>query len=127
MSFGKILGLGILFWLLLLGEKFLFLEIFQLSAAWQPYVYYILIVIFSRIISRRLGVINFVEAVFASLVWLLMILILDSFIAKSFMSPKIFTSSNYWWSYLAIFLAVFFLHKKRHIQVRKDLQAKHHH
>lgn len=118
MHFGKITIFGIILWVFLIAEKYLFFEILAFSAVWQAWVYYILIFIFVRIISRRLGVINFLEAIFVSLVWLLIVLILDSFIAKQFLSEEIFQSSNYWWTYLSIFIAVFFLHKKRHIYIR---------
>jgi|SRR3989344_1619370 len=126
MHFGKVTILGLLLWLLVLADKYIFFEILAFTAAWQAWIYYILLVIFARVISRRLGVINFLEAIFAALIWLLMILVLDSLIAKPLMSADVFRSSNYWWSYLAILIAVFFLHKKRHIQVRKLLHEKHH-
>ena len=126
MNIGKIAILGIILWVFLLLEKYLFFQILGFSSAWQPWVYYILIIISVRIISRRIGVINFLEAIFIALIWLLMILLLDSFIGKRFLSEEIFRFNHYWWAYFTVFWAVFFLHKKRHIQIRKE-QAAHHH
>lgn len=126
MNFNKIIIYGILLWLLALADKYVFFEVLGFISAWQAWVYYILLIIFARVICRRLGVINFIEAIFTALVWFLMILLLDSLIAKSFMPAWVFRSEHYWWSYVAILIAVFFLHKKRHIQVRKLLHEKHH-
>ncbi len=126
MHFGKVTILGLLLWLLVLADKYVFFELLGFTAAWQSWIYYILLIIFARIISRRLGVINFLEAIFSALVWLLTILVLDSLLAKAVLSAAAFSSPHYWWSYAAILIAVFFLHKKRHIQVRKLLHEKHH-
>lgn len=126
MHFGKLLFLGFLFWLIVLAEKYIFFAVLGFSAAWQLFVYYLLLIIFSRIFARRFGVINFLEAIFTALVWLLIILFLDYLFAKSLISTAIFRTANYWWSYLAIFVSVFFLHKKRHIHVRKELRAHKH-
>lgn len=128
MHFGKVLVLGFILWPLVLADRYVFFELLGASAAWQAWIYYILLIIFARVISRRLGVINFVEAIFSALIWLLMILLLDSFIVKSLnlLPDEVFRSEHYWWSYVAILVAVFFLHKKRHIQVRKLLHEKHH-
>ena len=127
MNVGRITLLGIALWVFLLLEKYLFFQVLGFTAAWSLWVYYILIIIFARVISRRLGVVNFLEAVFVSLIWLLMVLLLDSFVAKRFFSGEIFRSGNYWWAYFAVFWSVFFLHKKRHIQVRKEQAAQRHH
>ena len=127
MSVGKITILGIVFWLSLLLLKYGLLQNLGLDSTWEIWVYYILIIIFARVISRRVGVINFLEAIFVSLVWMLIILLLDTFIAKKLLDPQIFTLKHYWFSFLALFVGVFFLHKKRHIQIRKEQAAAHHH
>lgn len=125
MDFWKITFLGFLLWAFLLLEKYLFFEVWGFSAAWQSWLYYILMILFVRVLARRFGVINFLEAIFIDLVWLLIILMLDSFIAKRFLGQEVFRTGNYWGSYLAVFVAMFFLHKKRHIQVRKLLKHSH--
>jgi len=127
MNIGRIAILGIILWVFLLLEKYLFFESLGFSAAWQAWVYYILIIILVRIISRRMGVINFLEAIFIALIWLLMVLLLDSFISKRFLSEQIFRTNHYWWAYFTVFWSVFFLHKKRHIHIRKEQAAQHHH
>ncbi|MBI3232268.1 MAG: hypothetical protein HYZ51_04280 [Candidatus Doudnabacteria bacterium] len=126
MRLGRIVILGILLWLFLLAEKYVFFELLGFAAPWQAWTYFLLIIIFVRIISGPLGVINFLEAIFAALVWLLLVVILDSAVAKRFLNPQIFQTSLYWYGFLAVLLSVFFLHRKRHIHIRKQLSAGHH-
>jgi hypothetical protein len=125
MNFKRVLILGILAWLLLLGTKFVFLKALGFGSAWQVWAYYILILLIMRVLSRALGVLNFLEAQFVGLLWVVLILFLDSVFAKRFLSIEIFRGAHYWWSYFAVFAGVFFMHKKRHIHIRKE-QAAHH-
>jgi hypothetical protein len=127
MSFKRIMVLGIIIWLLILVVKYFFLDVTGISSTWQSWVYYLLVIFLAASVSRRLGVINILEAFFVGLVWLVVILLLDSFIAQRFMESGIFRTGHYWWSYLAILLSVFFLHKKRHVQIRKEQHAHHGH
>ena len=126
MNFKRVLILGLVAWLLLLGGKILFLQYFGLASTWQVWAYYILILLLMRVLSRALGVLNFLEAQFVGILWALLILLLDSVVAKRFLSDEIFRGAHYWWSYFAVFAGVFFMHKKRHIHIRKE-QASHHH
>lgn len=126
MNFSKIVIFGFLLWGFLLLEKYLFLGQGSFTSAWQEWSYYLLLIVACRMLSRRFGAINFIEAIFIALVWIFEILILDSLIAKKLFAGAVFRSGHYWWSFLVLLLAVFFLHKKRHIEVRKRLREEHH-
>jgi hypothetical protein len=123
-SFGSILKYGLVMWLIMLVLKWVFLGWLN-PVSWQMGFYYLLIVISARKLSRKFGVINILEAGFIGIIWGLMILFLDSLIAKRFLVATVFVSKAYWWSYFVVFIAIFFLHQKRHVAIRQE-QAHHH-
>ena len=123
-TFGMILKYGLLVWACLLLIKWVFLSWWGLGN-FTVVVYYLLIILVSRKLCRKIGVINILEAGFIGIMWAIIILLLDSLLAKKFIDAQVFATGGYWFSYLAMFLAVFFLHNKRHIHIRKE-QAHHH-
>ncbi len=124
-SFGSIIKYGLIMWVGMLFLKFVFLSWLGIFS-WRAWVYFILILLLSRKVSRQFGVINILEAGFIGIIWAVIILFLDSLFGKRFIDPQVFASSGYWWSYLAMFVSVFFLHNKRHIQIRKEQHSQHH-
>jgi uncharacterized membrane protein YgaE (UPF0421/DUF939 family) len=111
-------------WLILFVFKWWFLAWLG-AVAWAVWVYYALIILASRKLSRKFGVINILEAGFIGIIWGIMILFLDSLVAKKFLDASVFVNKAYWLSYFVMFVSVFFLHQKRHIAIRQE-QAHHH-
>lgn len=90
------------------------------------FLYYALVFILSLAFARRLGVINYLEAIFVCIFWFFTNLFSDLLFTSNFLGTSMFTQRQLWLGYLAMLLAVFFFHKKRHVQIRKELHAKHH-
>ena len=125
MTLGKITILGLLLWLLLLSEKFLFFGAIATAGVWKLWAYYLIIIIICRVLARRLGILNFLEAFFVATIWLLIVLLFDYWVGKRLLGNFVFQDKHYWYGYIAAFVSVFFLHKKRHIQIRKEQAARH--
>ncbi len=92
----------------------------------QSLVFWLLSAVLGAAIVRRLGILNYLEVFFIVIVWFLVDLFFDLIITSAYTGYKIFTSSDFWIVYLVLGLSVIFLHKKRHIQVRKEQHAHRH-
>lgn len=74
---------------------------------------------------RRLGLINYLEAIFSAIVWWLFALIFDFLITSAFVGLGMFRDVHLWVGYLVMALAIFLFHKKRHIQLRHEMKYHH--
>lgn len=79
------------------------------------------------LLVRRLGVINFLEAIFVAVFWFLFDLLADALVTWPLTGTAIFFSGALWVGYLVLMLTVFAAHNKRHIQIRNEQAAAHHH
>jgi hypothetical protein len=125
MTFKKFVFYGLLLWLLLAVTKYIFISYFDTESFLIESSFGFFVVIFSMAMSRRLGVINFLEAMLVAFVWFVMAILLDFLILTHFIDFAFFSKWFIWLSYLLSILAIFFFHKKRHIEIRKE-QAHHH-
>lgn len=126
MTFRRFFGLALVLWLLLAILKAVFLNVLNLdSFAWSV-VYGFLVFIISMACARRLGVINYLEAMMVCVVWLIMLFLLDYFVLRLIVGLQVFARGMFWISYLVMLFAVFFFHKKRHVEIRRELAAHHH-
>jgi hypothetical protein len=88
--------------------------------AWAIMVaFFVLLIVETIAVVRRMGTLNYVESFFLSGVWLITLLIVDYIITSRLIDEEIYTSMYYWMTYLVIILSVIFFHKKLHVQVRK--------
>jgi len=122
----KLLTLSFVFWLLLaLLKVWFFNYVIFTNPGVQEIVFWVLVAILAAAMSRRFGIIHFVEAGVIIGVWCVTTVLVDLIITRAFTGTHIFSTAAYWYSYLMIGLSVLFFHKKRHIHLRKEL-AKHH-
>ena len=91
------------------------------------YAYFFITAFVSLVLIRRLGILNYLEAIFLSGLWFLGDLLGDLLITGRFTAEEIFKAWQLWVGYAVMMFVVFAFHKKRHIQVRKELHAKHTH
>ena len=112
LAFVVVLCLGII--------KLLFTNFLADTSAFY-YLELVLIALVSMAASRRLGTINYLEALLAIGMWWLFALVFDFFITSAFVGFEIFRDGHFWIGYLVMGLAVFFFHKKRHIKLRHEL------
>jgi hypothetical protein len=101
--------------------KLVFILALNMNSPYVVYVMLILIAIVSTATIRRLGVINYMEALLIILIWLTLELFVDFFIIASFAGLEIYKHLYLWISYFVIAAMVFLLHKKRHVEVRKQM------
>jgi hypothetical protein len=87
----------------------------------QEIVFWAAIIVATAAIVRRLGVISFLEAFFAFVVWSFGILLLDLLITTAYLGMGIFSSVPYWSTFIVFALAIFLFHKKRHLHIRKEM------
>jgi hypothetical protein len=83
-------------------------------------LFYTALVLETIVVVRRMGVLNYIEAFFLAFVWLFTLLIVDFIVTSNWIGRDIYTTLNYWLTYLVIILALLIFHKKLHVQVRKS-------
>lgn len=126
MTFRKLFSTLIVLWILLAAVKYIFFRYFNLDTLVLKIIFGILVFGFSEALTRRLGTLNFLEAMLVSGLYTLVYIILDLIVLSSIFGSEIFKSGMYWISYGLMIISIFFFHKKRHIEIRKQLHAAHH-
>lgn len=97
------------------------------NAGWQNVLYWFLCAVITAAIIRRFGVINYLEAIFLIIVWILGNLFMDLLLLSAYIGLGIFSSVVYWIGHGILALSALLFHKKRHIHVRKLLDHSHGH
>lgn len=105
--------------------KFIFFTAFNYQDIYWEFLYWAACAVIAAALVRRLGVINFLEAIFAAGFWFVGDLFLDFFIILPLSGLSIFRTPALWGGYLTMVLFVFFMHKKRHVHLRKQLHGHH--
>lgn len=75
-------------------------------------------------IVRRMGVWNYLEAFFVTILWFIISLAVDFVITTSFTGREVYRTWYFWIAYGVIILTVIIFHKKYHVELRK-MQAEH--
>jgi hypothetical protein len=125
MTFGKFFGFAFLLWAIQAVVKVLFINGYGLDTQAMEYLYWLLIAIVTIALVRRLGYINYLEAMLVAGFWFFIGLIMDFILTSPILGEIIASRWEVWVGYAVMLLVTFFFHKKRHIQVRKE-QAAHH-
>jgi len=126
MTFSRFFGLGLLLWVLLSIIKALFLNVLGLDTLPSEVIFGFVVFIVSMACARRLGVINYLEGALVAVMWTIGLLVADFFILRPILGWSVFTKGIFWAGYAVSAAAIFFFHKKRHVQIRKELAAHHH-
>jgi hypothetical protein len=126
MTLTKFFGYAILLWILLAVIKVVFIKILSLDTQVLEYVYWFLMGMFSISLARRLGPINFLEAMLVAGFWFFVNLILDFILTSPIVGSLILARWEVWVGYAVMILSIFFFHKKRHVVIRKEQAAQHH-
>jgi hypothetical protein len=125
MTFGKLLLMGFALAVIMAVIRSFFHGPLADGPDWMKYVEWFLIMLAAIGTSRRLGVINFLEAAVAAVLWFIMSLIFDFLITSQFIGLGMFKNVNIWVGDLVMMVTVFWLHKKRHIHIRRELHGHH--
>jgi len=128
MTLTKFVLLTFLQWLFLL-----ILKLAHFKYAWfgsmgglGDYVFFLLVMVIAAALVRRIGVINFLEAIMLLVLWFVMDALLDLLITAFVLGIGMFSWWQLWAGYALMMLTVFFFHKKRHVHLRHE-QAHHGH
>ncbi len=129
MTFKRLIVLSLIQCVLLVLLKLVFFKLVGETEFFSEALYVLLTLVVVIACARRLGVINFLEAMFVAGLWFFLDIIFDLLITSNLASVSIFKSWHFWTGYLALLLGVFFFHKKRHVEIRKEHAAhkSHHH
>jgi hypothetical protein len=112
--------------IILLAVKLVFFKVFNVTSDGAEYFYWVVLAIVGVALVRRLAVINYLEAAFVALLWFLFNVFFDLIVTARFLGIGMFGKWQLWVGYLVLILSIFFFHRKRHVEIRKE-QAAHHH
>ncbi len=127
MTFTRFFGFGALLWILLALLKAVFLNILNLDSVLLQMFFGFLVFVISMACARRLGVINYLEGALVTTIWTLGLLFFDFFVLRIILGIFVFSKTVLWLGYGLTAVAIFLFHKKRHIEIRKELAAHHAH
>jgi hypothetical protein len=85
-------------------------------------VFFVLLVVETTAVVRRMGILNYFESIFLVIVWLVMMLLVDAVIVGTAIGWDMFGTWTYWLSNLTVLLAIMLFHKKMHIIARQGSQ-----
>lgn len=125
MNFSKFFGLGFVVTLITLFITLL-VRFLNISDGVANYIVWCGVLITVVIGVRHLGSITFLEAFLTAGIWLMFRALLDLFITAQFLGLSMYSGSQVWFSYLTLVVGVVVFHKKRHVQIRKEIK-KHQH
>ena len=127
MSAHKFLILSFLQWVLfiLLKTWVFHYKIFSTSGM-EGIVFWSATIVITAALVRRLGVINYMEAIFIMFLWTIADAFSDLVITSVITGLDIFSNPNYWYGLGIMNVVIFLVHKKRHVHVRNELHAKSH-
>jgi hypothetical protein len=127
MTLKRFFGFLPLQWIFFAVLKIVFFKYLNWDNSGAQYLtYWVLIIIVAVALARRLGVINYLEAILASAVWFGFDVFFDLLFTSGFIGLGIFSKWQYWVGNLVMSLAVFLFHKKRHVEIRKEMAKLHH-
>ncbi len=127
MTFKSLFSTLIVLWVLLAVIKFAFFRFFNLDALLLKIIFGALVFAVSEILTRRLGTLNFLEAMLVSGLYAITYFALDFIVLSYIFGTTIYASGMYWISYFLLVISIFFFHKKRHVEIRKQLHQQHGH
>lgn len=104
---------------LFLFTKLFFINVLNIESMLIQWGMWLTIAIISIAIVRRMGALNYMEDIFLIIVWLLISLAVDFVITTSFTGREVYKEWYWWITYAVMVLAMFLLHKKSHVEIRK--------
>ena len=125
MTLKKLVILAILLWMLLVPVKIVFLNVLNTDNLVIEILLGVVFAVVTMGVVRRLGVLNFLEAMMVAVVWFIINLILDLFVLATTFGLQFFSHWQVWTGYVLSMVVIFFFHKKRHVHIRHELHEKH--
>ncbi len=104
--------------------KLLFINVLNIDSAIFQYGMSFVLALITIAIIRRMGVLNYLESFFTTIVWLVISLVTDLVITTSFTGRDVYKTWYLWISYIVVIVAMIIFHKKIHVETRKLHAAK---
>lgn len=123
MEFSKLFGFGAFLVVVLTVLKVIAFQLFDLKLLAISLLFGLLVFVLTVASTRRLGVINYLEAMLAAGLWFIMILLTDLLVTGPLAGYGIFKTLLLWLSYLLGIITVLLFHKKRHIDIRRKMKS----
>ena len=123
MAFSKLFGFGAFLVVVLTVLKVIAFQLFDLKLLAISLLFGLLVFVLTVASTRRLGVINYLEAMLAAGLWFIMILLTDLLVTGPLAGYGIFKTLLLWLSYLLGIITVLLFHKKRHIDIRRKMKS----
>jgi len=121
MTIKKFVFILFLQWVVFTILKYYFFgkEIFT-NQSTQNLIFWAIVIIVTVVLVRSLGVINYFEGIFTAFLWFIVGIISDLIILTALIGYGMYSKWQFWVGYLLMALTVFFLHRKRHVEIRKQ-------
>ncbi len=104
---------------LLMITKIIFFKYLNLEFLPILILYYVVLAAVCIAIVRRLGALNYFEAILLTIIWLVLNILLDLLITQAIINKGVFGNGHFWISYLVMPIVLFIFHKKVHVEARK--------
>ena len=127
MTYTKLSIFSLLQWIFLALLKLAFFKGLIFGGAFGNVLYWALTAVIVTAFVRRLGVINFLEAILVCFLWTVGNLLLDLLFVFHFTGSGMYKTWAYWIGLAVVLFFVFFFHKKRHVEIRHEHAAHGHH
>ena len=121
MTIVKFFFISLLQWIILTALKVAYFRELVFSGVTLDYAYWIVTIIAVIALVRRLGVVNYFEAIFILILWFIGDLLLDLVITSGIVGLSMFSRWQLWAGYFLMMLFIFSCHKKRHVAIRKGV------
>lgn len=119
MTPGQLIIKTLIVQVLLLATRIVFFRALNIELLPVLILYYLFLAAISIAVARRLGVVNYLEIFLTIIIWLVFSLAIDLIITREIIGTDLYTTWNFWISYLVMPLAILIFHKKQHVEVRK--------
>ena len=87
------------------------------APGWE-FLYCAVVAVATTFLIRGVGVMNYLEAMFAAFLWVVLDLLVDGLATAPLVGFRMFATVGLWAGYFVMALFVFMMHKKRHVAVR---------
>lgn len=119
MTLYQLLAKTVILQVLFVAVKVIFFGYMNVELLPVLIVYYLVLAATSIAVVRRMGPLNYFEAGFVMVLWLILSLATDYIITANLAGREIYDDGHFWWSYAVVLLAIIIFHKKVHVEVRK--------
>ena len=120
MTIARLLGITTIGILMLSVIKAAAVMFLNLDNIYIVYFWWLIIILATTAWCRRLGILNFFEAILVIVIWLFSSLFVDLIVLSLTVGQGIYRQWELWLTYPIMVIAIFLFHKKRHIDIRRN-------